>query len=62
MSEIKLGDRVSDKVTGFAGTVQGLHQYIYCGDMATVQPPVNAEGEWQDSRTFYLSELEILSG
>lgn len=53
------GRMVSDVVTGFAGTVIGVVEYITGCSQALVQPRVNAAGEFQESRWIDVDRLAV---
>ena len=44
MNEIKLGDRVKDRITGFEGTVTARIEYLYGCIQFRVQPDVAENG------------------
>ena len=49
-TEIKLGDKVRDKLTGFEGFVNAKAEYIYGCVQFEVQPLVDENGNWVKSR------------
>lgn len=48
--DIKLGQRVKDRVTNFEGIATGRCQYITGCDRILVQPPVKDDGTFVESR------------
>ena len=59
MNEIKMGQTVKDKITGFEGIVTGHCQYISGCDQLLVQPRVGSDGKKADAYWFDLQRLEV---
>ncbi len=57
---MQLGQKVSDKVTGFQGTVIGHVEYLTGCKQCLVQPAVNKEGAWVESHWFDDDRLDIV--
>lgn len=49
---IKLGETAIDKITGFVGVVTGRCSYITGCDQLLVQPQLNKEGAFVESKWF----------
>lgn len=60
MSEILLGQRVQDKITGFHGLVTGRAQYITGCNQLLVQPQLNDKGEFVEGRWIDEPRLTII--
>ncbi len=45
MTKVKLGQKVEDKVTGFAGTITGIAEYISGCRQALVVAPLATDGD-----------------
>lgn len=60
MGKIGLGDYVKCKITGFEGTVTGVHNYITGCTRISVQPPLDKDGKMQADYTFDEPLLELL--
>lgn len=56
---IRTGMKVKDKITGFAGTVTGVVQYISGCNQALVVPPAREDGSFIAGEWFDLQRLEI---
>jgi preprotein translocase subunit YajC len=57
MNEIKLGDKVRSKVSGFSGTVTAVCHYLHSDTHYAVTPTVNPDGK-VNVTWFALAELE----
>lgn len=55
---IKLGQTVTDTLTGFGGVAVALVEFITGCNQVCVQPPLNKDGAWVESR--YLDEDRLL--
>ena len=55
---MKLGIKVTDKVTGFTGVVTGFVEYLSGCNQALVQPTVDKEGKLMESHWFDVQRLE----
>ncbi len=49
---IKLGDKVADKITGFSGVVTGIGEYLTGCSTILVQPKIDKDRKWVDSKWF----------
>lgn len=58
-TQIQVGMKVKDKITGFAGTVTGVVQYISGCNQALVVPPAREDGSLIGGEWFDLQRLEI---
>lgn len=58
--EVSLGDRVSDKVTGFEGVVTGVANYISGCRQCCVAPPAK-DGGFRDSQWFDDDRLTVVA-
>lgn len=58
-ADVRLGDKVTDEVTGFQGVVTGLVDYITGCRQALVVPPVKADGSLAESQWFDADRLRI---
>ena len=56
-----LGVKVRDKITGFAGIVTGVCQYISGCNQALVAPQAGDDGGWRDGQWIDCQRLERLS-
>lgn len=62
MAEIKMGDMVRDKVTGFTGKVIGYHNWLNGCTTCTVQPTsIDKDGQPIKSHSFDLPQLELVT-
>ena len=61
MTEVKLGMRVKDKITGFTGIVVTIESFLGRCDQAVVQPPIDKEGKVPDAVGIDVSRLEVTS-
>jgi hypothetical protein len=61
MSEIELGDKVREKVSGMVGIVTGLTEWLYGCTTVTVQPQELKDGKRVDSSAFDLFALELIA-
>jgi len=59
MSEVKLGDRVKDNVSGFTGVAVSRHDYINGCTRSTVQPQIDKNGRLPDAETFDALQLKV---
>jgi len=57
--EVQLGDYVTDRLTGFKGTVSGIVKYLSGCVQALVVPVVGADGKMPESTWFDLQRLEV---
>lgn len=57
---IKMGDTVTDLITGYSGVVTGQCEYITGCTQILVQPPVK-DGVWQESKWIDIDRLEVNS-
>lgn len=60
MAEIKLGQEVRDKVTGFKGIAVGKTEYLQGCNRISVQPKVNKEGGLVECESFDEPDLEVI--
>lgn len=65
-TQIRLGDRVKDKITGFTGIVTATHQFLTGCDRCTVQPEKMVEGKvvdalWFDTQQLVLMKKEVIA-
>lgn len=60
MSEIKLGDLVRDRMTGFEGVVVCVSQWLYGCRRITVQPKELREGKVVDNVSFDEMQVEVV--
>lgn len=60
--DIKLGDRVRDSLTGFAGVVIGWSVFVYCSPRAEVQAESCENGKPRESVWFDAARLERCNG
>lgn len=61
MSQIKLGDLVRDKVTGFQGIVTCETRFLNGCKRLGVQPRVNKDGKLDDAMSFDEMQLELVN-
>lgn len=61
MATINLGDKVRDRMTGFAGIVIGIHNWLYGCTRVSVQPEKLQEGKVVDPQIFDEPQLEVLN-
>lgn len=60
-NEIRLGDRVRDRITGFQGIVVGITAYLYMCNRPIVQPEgLTPDGKQIESLSFDEPQLEII--
>jgi len=59
VQQIKLGDKVSDKVTGYQGTVIAITYYLYASKSFGVRGPLDKDGKIPDAYWFEEGSLEI---
>ncbi len=57
---IVLGERVSDRMSGFFGVAVSRHHYLQGCDRVTVQPPVTGDNVLPDTKTFDEPDLETV--
>ena len=62
MPEIKLGDHVRDKITGFAGVVTAVCDYVTGCRQLLLAPLLSETGEYRKPMWFDIDRLEILEG
>ena len=61
MKTINLGDRVKDKVTGFAGIVTAKTEWLNGCVRLTVQPEkLEKDGKVKDGMSFDIEQLELV--
>jgi hypothetical protein len=61
MSDIQLGDRVKDKITGLTGIAVGITDWLYECRTITVRPDVvKKEAEYPASIGFDEPQLEVI--
>lgn len=58
--EIKLGDKVKDKVSGIIGIAVEKREYLNGCVQYVIQPKVNKKGEMADSWSIDVQQLENL--
>jgi hypothetical protein len=56
---IRLGDRVTDKVSGFGGIVTGIVDYVSGCRQALVGPQLDKDGKLPSSEWFDIQRLEV---
>ena len=61
MTEIKLGMKVKDKITGFTGIVVSYSKHMNGCDRAWIQPPVDKDGKNIDGAWFDVVTLEVIN-
>ena len=61
MTNIKLGDRVKDKISGFEGIVLSIRHKLYNVDQVEIQPYSLREGKPIDSCWFDLPRIELIN-
>lgn len=54
---LELGDKVKESVTGFAGTITVIADYLTGCSQACVQPATDEKGAWQEARWFDVNRL-----
>lgn len=59
MSQVRIGDRVRDRVGGFEGIVTGMSQWITGCDRASVQAP-SKDGKLGESYWIDVHTLDVL--
>ena len=57
--EVKLGDWIEDKITGFQGAVIGIVEYLTGCKQLLVQPKVK-DGAWVESHWLDVDRVEVL--
>lgn len=61
MTQVQLGDRVRDRITGFEGVVIGITDWLYQGRRPIVQPSkLDKDGALQKSESFDEDLLEVI--
>ena len=60
ITKADFGKKARDKITGFSGTITGMNSWITGCDQILLQPPINEKGEWQESRWFDDSRIEVI--
>lgn len=58
---VRLGDKVKDKITGFAGVATGRYEYLFSPPCIGVQPQDLKDGKPIEGLSFDESQLEIIS-
>jgi hypothetical protein len=61
MAQIKLGDKVRDKITGLEGIATGRFEWLYGCIRFAVQPSILHEGKPVEPSTFDQDQLEIVA-
>ena len=59
--ELRLGDTVRDKVSGFKGIAIARYSYLQGCDRFCLQPPVDKDGKLPDTANFDEPQLEVMS-
>lgn len=63
-SDINMGDRVRDRITGFTGVVTGLAHYITGCTQLLIAPPArdgaHVEGHWYDIDRCEVTEAGVV--
>lgn len=59
MNEVKLGDKVKSKVSGFGGIITAKCEYLYADPQYQVTAPMAVDGEVRD-RWFAVEELILV--
>ena len=59
--QIKLGDKVADKVTGYTGTVSGICNYLHGTTTCCVEASVDAEGKVSPDRWYPPMRLIVMT-
>lgn len=57
--EVKLGNKVKDRVTGFTGIVTGISRYLHGCDRALVESSEIVDGKYLDM-AFDVTRLEVI--
>ena len=52
-----LGDKVTDPITGFTGVIVGITQWMQGCAVASVQPPMGADGKVPESHGFDVTRI-----
>lgn len=60
MSQIEIGDRVKDVVTGFTGVVVGITKWMTGCDTVAVNPAEIKDGKPVENSYFDVNRLEII--
>ena len=60
MTEVLLGAKVRDKVTGLEGIAVSRHDYLYGCTRISIQPEVDKDGKVPDIHTCDAPQLEIV--
>lgn len=58
---LSLGDKVTESVTGFSGTITGIADYLTGCSQACVQPPTGEKNDWQEARWFDVDRLTVVA-
>jgi len=56
---VKLGDQVTDTVSGFKGVAVGFHEFLQGCRRITVQPKVGKDGVLPDDKCFDEPQLKV---
>jgi len=59
MSKPQIGDRVKEKITGYAGVVTAKCEYITGCKQVLVNPPLKADGGYEDPRWFDEDRVDV---
>lgn len=60
MSDITLGCKYKDKITGVSGVATGITEYISGCNQALIQPKAKEDGSYVDSLWFDVQRLELV--
>lgn len=60
MADVKLGDRVRDRITGFEGIVIGITEWLYQCRRPYVQPTGLHDGKPLEAQSFDEDQLEVV--
>lgn len=61
-SEVELGDRVKDRITGFSGIAVARVEWLYGCERFAVQPETLAkDGKYQDNQYFDAPQLAVVA-
>jgi len=60
VNHVKLGDTVTDAVTGLIGTAVAITEYLNGCVRVQVQPPLDKDGKMVDVCSFDAEQLEVI--
>lgn len=60
MRQVNLGDKVKSRVSGFVGIAQARVEWISGCVRVDVQPPLDSDGKYVESRYFDEEELDVV--